>query len=298
MQVRSGSLRVLVTGVAGLVGRVTARELIDHGHRVRGVDVLVDQSGLRDCGMEMVYADVADQLAMLRAVEDCDAVVHCAAYPTPHNKMSSELLRVNVIGTQNLLDAAVAQGVSTAVITSSIGALGFSFPKHPCLPDYLPVDTDHPRRPQDVYGVSKVMNEESAAAVTRASGLATIIIRPPWVVDLERMGDSPWLKHRIEHLSEHRSEDLWGYIEVRDLAVAYRLVVEKKQAGHSTFFIMADDVLAKIDAPELIRRFLPDRVSDIPKLTGNSLYDLSPARDILGFKHKHVWRDYDFLLGK
>ena len=45
---------------------------------------------------------------------------------------------------------------------SSVGALGFSFPKHPCLPDYLPVDTAHPRRPQDVYGLSKLMNEESA----------------------------------------------------------------------------------------------------------------------------------------
>jgi nucleoside-diphosphate-sugar epimerase len=270
---------------------VTAREFLDNGYNVRGLDLMPVNSELREAGLEMVYADITDCLSMLRIVEGCDAIIHCAAYATPHGKTAAETMRVNVIGTQNILDAAVAHGVKTTVITSSIGALGFSFPKHPCLPDYFPVDAVHPRRPQDPYGLSKVMNEESAVAATRAYGITTVVIRPPWVGDLARMVDNPWIYHRIEYLTDHRSDDLWAYVDVHDLAAAYRLAIEKELTGNSTFFIMADDVFAKANAGDLIERFFPERSEDVDKLTSNSLYDLKPAKDVLGFTAKLFWRD-------
>ena len=190
-------MRVLVKGIAGNIGWVTAREFLDKGYDVRGLDVLPDTRGLRDAGVDVVYADIADYFAMMRIVEGCDVIVHCAAYPTQHNRTAADLMRVNAIGTQNILDAAVAHGVKTTIVTSSIGALGFSFPKHPCLPDYFPVDAAHPRRPQDAYWLTKLFNEESAATATRAHGINTVVIRPPWVADLEHMAKHPWMRHRI-----------------------------------------------------------------------------------------------------
>src|SRR5437016_11011234 len=116
---------------------------------------------------------------MMAHTEGCDAVCHLAAYPTPHNVTTDELFRVNVIGTQNVLDAAAAHGSQKVVLASSIGAVGLSFPKEPFVVDYLPIDVAHRRRPEDPYGLSKVMNEESAATATRRSGLTTICLRPP-----------------------------------------------------------------------------------------------------------------------
>jgi len=285
-------LKVFVTGIAGNIGRETARHLLENGFEVRGVDVLPVAKELREAGLEMVYADVTDGLTMMRVMEGCDVVIHCAAYPTPHGKTASEMLRVNVIGTQNILEAAVAHSVNKAIITSSIGALGFSFPKHPSLPDYLPVDAAHPRRPQDAYGLSKLMNEESAAATTRAHGLTTIVIRPPWVGDFAKMTQNPWLTRRIVDAHARRDNDLWGYVDIHDLADAYQLAIESDLTGHHTFFVTADDVIGKVDAAELIRRHFPEHIEDISKLSGNTLYDIGSTRKLLGYNPTRRWSDF------
>jgi len=242
--------------------------------------------------IELCFADISDPLAMLTLAKGCDAVIHTAAHPTPHGRTHAEMLRNNVIGTQNILDAAVANGAGKVVLTSSIGALGFSFPKHPCLPDYFPVDVDHPRRPQDIYGLTKLINEESAASITRLHGLTTIVLRPPFVADLPQMGSQGWLSRMAEHKSERREPDLWAYIDFRDLAVYYAQTVESSLTGHHTFFTMADDLLCNLPALDLLRRHFPEREGDIDRLTGKTFYDLIPTEEKLGYKPVHFWSHY------
>ena len=282
-------MKVALTGISGLIGKAVALELLDHGYDVRGIDLLSLAEELRG-RVEMVYADIADHAAMMAALRGCDLIIHCAAYGGPHGRTPAELIRVNVGGTQNVLTAAMEHGIGRVVVTSSVGALGFSFPTHPCLPDYLPIDTDHPRRPQDVYGVSKIANEESAAAATRLSGITTIVFRPGVVVNLSIQVKRHWFPAMMDHATSKHSDPLWGYIDVRDAAVAYRRAIEADVSGHSVYYLVADDVFAKSDASDLIRRFLRDRVQDIDKLTGRSLYDLAPIENALGFKAERTWR--------
>lgn len=283
-------MKVLVSGIAGLIGKSVCEELLANGHRVKGLDVRPISPDLREQGVEMAYVNVADSLAVLQTADGCDAIIHCAAYAQPFGRTAEEMIRTNVLGTQNMLDAAVAYGMKRVVVTSSVGALGFSFPKHTDPPVYLPVDFDHPRRPQDIYGLTKLMNEESAAAATRRDGIATVVIRPPLVVDLRKWVRSPWWPHRLADQSERFSDSLWAYVDVHDVAVAYRLAIEKDLTGHSRFYAMADDVMALYPAAELIRRYMPDLAHMAIKLTGDSLYDLTPAEEILGFKAKVTWR--------
>ena len=232
---------------------------------------------------ETLYADITDPLALLNAARGCEAVAHLAAIPHPHLP-ADEVLRLNV------LEAAKAHRIGRVVLTSSVGALGFSFPTHPCLPDYLPIDTAHPRRPQDAYGLSKLMNEESAAAMTRLTGITTIVIRPPAVWDLTHAKQRGWLADRAQQHGEHLDTSFWGYIDVRDQAVAFRLALESALTGHHVFFTMADDLSVNATARELVERHLPGLVPDLDRLTGQTLYDLTPARDQLGFVAEHTWR--------
>lgn len=285
-------MRVLITGTSGLIGQWTARELLQHGYYVRGVDRKPPPDDLRrNERIDIVYADIADSMAMMQACEGCDAVIHLAAYPQPRNVPVDEMIRVNVTGTQNILEAAMAHDIEKAVITSSVGALGFSFPKHPCLPDFLPITIDHPRRPQDIYGLTKLMNEESAAAATRLSGMTTIVFRPPGTFDMAHAIAHGWLEHMPNWKPRHMETSFWGYIDVRDAARAYRLAIESNLTGNHTFFIMADGVGVGSSLQELTEEFLPHLVGDLPKLTGKSFYDLKPAEEKFGFRAKYVWRD-------
>lgn len=277
-----------MTGAAGKIGSHVVLELARHGHDVLALDRRAMPAEVQ-AAAEVLYADITDPLALLNAARNCDALAHLAAIPHP-NLAADEVLRLNVLGTQNVLEAAPVHDIGRVVLTSSVGALGFSFPTHPCLPDYLPIDTAHPRRPQDVYGLSKLMNEESAAAMTRLTGLATIVIRPPAVWDLEKAKQRGWLRGMSERHGEHLDSSFWGYIDVRDQAIAFRLALESELTGHHVFFTMADDLAVNATAAELAERHLPALVSHLDRLTGQTFYDLAPAREQLGFVAEYTWR--------
>ena len=283
-------MRILVTGAFGKAGRWVVKELLANGHQVRALDRTPPPADLRESGMETVFADIGEPLPTMTAAMGCDGLVHLAAYPGPSNVTTAELLRVNVIGTQNVLDAAVAAGMARVVLTSSIGALGYSFPTHPCLPDYLPVDAAHPRRPQDAYGLSKLMDEEAAAAATRLHGLATLVLRPPIILDLEAANQRGWLPRMLDHNRHHYNKDLWAYIDGRDFAVACRLAVESDLTGHHVVYTMADDVSADATPQELAAEHLPQLVDDARRFTHSCFYDLAPARELLGFVAHRTWR--------
>ena len=277
-----------MTGAAGRIGSKVVPELVKYGHTVKALDRRQMPPEVRHAA-ETMYADLTDSLAMLNAVRGCEAVAHIGAVPSP-SVPPDEVLRLNVIGTQNVLEAAAAHDIPRVVLTSSVGALGFSFPKHPCLPDYLPIDTAHPRRPQDSYGLSKLMNEESAHAMTRLIGMTTIVLRPPVVWDLERAKTHGWLRRTLERTGEERDPSLWGYIDVHDQAIAFRLALESKLVGHHVFYTMADDLGVNASARELAEQHLPDLVGQIDRLTGKSFFDLTPTREHLGFVADLTWR--------
>ena len=284
-------MRVLVTGAAGRIGTWIVQELAAHGHSVVALDNRALPPEVRKTGATAIYADISDPLAMLAHAAGCDAIAHTAAFPSPWRVTPADLLRVNVIGTQNVLEAAQANDIGKVIVTSSVGALGFSFPTHPCPPDSLPVRLDHPRRPQDIYGLSKVMNEESAAAATRLAGTTTIVFRPPFVLDIEHARQNGWLQRMVGRKPDELDPSLWGYIDVRDLARAYRLALESDLTGHHVFYTMADDLRVDATPQELVDRWLPQLSDQAACLPGRSFYDLAPARDVLGFAAERTWRE-------
>ena len=64
----------------------------------------------------------------------------------------------------NCLEAAERGGVGRFVLASSEAVLGFAYRTRDLKPDYFPIDEDHPLRPQDSYGLSKVAAEEACRA--------------------------------------------------------------------------------------------------------------------------------------
>lgn len=164
---------VLVTGAAGLIGRFVVRELILRGERVVSVDV-TPPATIRD-SETFERADIGDALTWMRLLRahEPKAVIHLGAMIT-HNSHHNpiEALRVNVMGTGFLFEAARLTHQPRLVYASSVGVYG--------PPELYPevVTEDSPVMPGMIYGATKAMNEATAAHYLRAYGMRSVGLRP------------------------------------------------------------------------------------------------------------------------
>src|SRR4051794_8094159 len=158
-------MRALVTG-GGLLGASIARELVDGGHDVVVFDVTPPAAD----GFAVVAADLRDPAAVGKACTGADVVVHTAALHHIHlgSATETEFVEINVTGTFNVLAAARDAGVRRVVLSSSTAV----FAGHgPVLTDDLPPAGG------DLYGMTKVFDEQLGAFFTAKHGLDVVTLR-------------------------------------------------------------------------------------------------------------------------
>ncbi|WP_017591332.1 NAD-dependent epimerase/dehydratase family protein [Nocardiopsis potens] len=160
--------RTVVTGAAGRVAAAVREGLRDAGHLVL-LDRLPPPPGYRARGNETwVRADIADPRALAEAFAGADAVVHLAGIPD--EAPLPDLLRANVEGTHNVLEAARRAGVPRVVLASSNRATG-NYPVD------RTVTAADPPRPDGFYGVSKAAAEALGRLYADAFGLQVAAVR-------------------------------------------------------------------------------------------------------------------------
>ncbi len=186
-------MNILVTGITGRVGRRLSHHLVSLGHKVRGLVIPSDiaAGAARGIPAEIVEGDLGDESALARAVADVDAVVHLAALMSWGDRSrDSELFESNVAGTHRLLEAATRRSEPLARFV-----LASSDEVYPSLgAAYLPIDEEHPVRPESFYGMTKQANEVMARYYQRAHGLSIAIARFALVTEPhEVLGPDGWL---------------------------------------------------------------------------------------------------------
>lgn len=257
---------ILVTGASGRVGKAVTAELDSNGFSVRGTDR---------------PDDLGDPAVARRLLDGCDGVVHLAAYPGPTGRPGRETFANNVLATFHVLEAAVELGIRKAVIASSVSAYGMSWAHRPFSPEYVPLDEDHPMLPQEAYGLSKQVDEQTAAMLWRGHDLSVVAMRSHWVATEEQV-----LRRRADLANggDHApgAADLWGYIEIRDAARACRLALDAPPGFHA-LNIVAPDTVSEVPTAELIARWHPDTVVRKPISGTATPYSIERAEKLLGF---------------
>jgi UDP-glucose 4-epimerase len=121
--------------------------------------------------IELYRGDVRDEEAVAQAMESVDVVYHLGGIgsPTSPAEMYRQILDVNVIGTENILSAAVNAGASRVVVASSASVYGNS-PASPKIEDMRP-------EPQSIYAASKVASEQLCTVFHERHGLETVALR-------------------------------------------------------------------------------------------------------------------------
>lgn len=177
-------MSIVVTGGAGFIGRYLVARLVasgaafgTHGEPVIVLDNL--RRGSRDAlqpliahdDVRFIEGDVRDSAALARAMRGAEYVFHTAAQS---NVMGSEddpdyAFTTNVVGTQNVLQAASAAGVRRVVFTSSREVYG--------QPASLPVPESAPLAPKNAYGGSKAAGEMLCRAAAERNGMEIVALR-------------------------------------------------------------------------------------------------------------------------
>jgi nucleoside-diphosphate-sugar epimerase len=294
MQLRN----VLVTGSAGLLGRRVIRELRPRCN-VSGFDQ-------RTCAEDIpqTVGDLADLSVLQAACAGQDAVVHMAAMPNIWSGPAEKILQVNVVGTWNLLQAAEEAGVKRVLLCSSDSVLGFTVMSGAMRgPDYAPVDSAHALRCTDPYGLSKLLGEQVGRSFVERGKLQVLALRPVFVLYEEmycevkaRAGDPAHYKGPAAGgPNSAGGGPLWHYVDPRDVARAFRLGLEAPFNGFESFYISAASTLAPEPTLQRLERVVGRKVEvrDPEVYRRNPfapLYDLSRARDAIGFEAQHDLR--------
>ena len=185
--------------------------------------------------------------------------------------------------------AAGLHGIKRVAVASSDCALGFTYSKNRPLPVYLPVDEGHPLKLDDTYGLSKIVSEEIAEAMSQRFNMSIASLRITHVMTQNSYRRESFKKWQQD--SEEGPWNLWSYIDSRDAARAFRLAIENDLKGHEIFFITAEDTRSLIKSEELIEKYFPK--ADI--ITGfkgyETLENIEKAKKILNFFPKYSWRD-------
>jgi UDP-glucose 4-epimerase len=238
---------ILVTGGAGFIGSHIVEELVKAGHSVTVLDDL--SGGFVDNLVEgaiFTQGSINDVELVnhLFGQDKYEFVYHLAAYAA--EGLSHFIKRFNynnnLVGSVNLINAAINHGVKCFVFTSSIAVYGTSAE--------LPMTEETPARPEDSYGIAKLAVEQELETCKRMFGLDSIIFRPHNVYgERQNIGD----KYRnvvgifMNQLLQGKPMSVFGdgtqtraFSYIGDIAPVMARAIDTPEAYNQVFNIGAD----------------------------------------------------------
>ena len=299
---------ILVFGGAGYIGSHTVKHLLDNGYECVVADNLIyGHREAVDKRAEFVHADLLNPISIREVFKNrkIDAVIHFAAFTYVGESVSDpqKYYINNVVGTTNLLNVMLENGVKKIVFSSTCATYGE--------PQYTPIDEKHPQNPINPYGRTKLMIEQIFADYERAYGLKHIALRYFNAAGCGKDGSIGESHTPETHLiplvlkaikGEREKISVFGtdydtpdgtcirdYIHVEDLALAHRLAVEKLDeysgclnlgTGVGTSVKEIIDAAEKVSGKKCPVEYGPRRAGDPAKLYA----DNQKVKKILGWQ--------------
>jgi len=260
---------ILVTGGAGLLGKELITQLLEQGMRVRAIYNRSPLPDFHSDNLEQVQCNILDVTGLEEAMKGIEKVYHCAAIVTFNPKRRSELFRINIEGTANIVNAALDGGIKKLVHVSSVAALGRIRENEPINETMnWSEDTSNSR-----YGQSKYLAE---LEVWRGigEGLDAVMVNPVLI-----MGDGDWNGGSSRIFKSVYEEFPWytdgitGFVDVRDVAKAMILLMDSNISAER-FIISAED-----------RSF-----EDVFNLIAKAFGKKPPHKKVTSAMAKIVWR--------
>ena len=156
-----------VTGGTGKLGQRLIKELLEKGCKVKALVKSKDRVVFLPAGVIPYIGDISDRRVLDEACKSADYVFHLAAIVSQNRKFTSEIIRVNVEGTRNMLEAAEKAGADRFVYPSSVDVYGIKRKE-------VLTEESKPKT-EDRYGYSKMLAEKEIAKF--ATSIPSTILR-------------------------------------------------------------------------------------------------------------------------
>lgn len=236
--------KILITGATGFLGSYVARCLLHHGYQnivclkrkssnMKFVTDFADQ-------VEWAVADVLEISSLSDIVVDVDAIIHSAAMISLDPKDRSMLYRVNVEGTENLVNLALDNEIKKFVHVSSIAAIGRTGRV-----EIISEDTEWEDNPiNSHYGISKFRAEMELWRAA-SEGLSMAIVNPSLILGTGNWNyGTPAILRRVESGLGFYPKGKIGIVDVRDVAEACVKLLES-DIVNQRFIISAENISYK-----------------------------------------------------
>ena len=281
-------MELLVTGGRGQSGRWILDRLAGD-HEVVCLDRTNPDPDVGHPDVAYRALDLTDAGSVLDVVTeiDPDAVVHWAAIPVAGTRPGVDVYRNNTLASYNVLTAAGRVG-ARVVQASSDGAYGFFFADETPVPDRLPIPESHPLRPEDPYGLSKVVTEEIGQTVARRDGVSVTSIRPSWI---QEPGDYPCRDDDYVESLDAGAGNYWSYVDARDVAGLVAAALDSPHSGHETVNCVGPDNALGRPLTELMREHYGRLPDDCAVEGDDAAYSVAKAADLLDWRPTRSWRE-------
>ncbi|EMA28819.1 NAD-dependent epimerase/dehydratase family protein [Haloarcula japonica] len=278
---------VVVTGGRGSSGRWIVDSLAGP-HDVTVLDRRLPDEGGHPA-VDYQALDLTDAGSVFDALtaSDPDAVIHWAAIPVAGNHPGVDLFQNNALAAHNVLSAAGRVGADV-VQGSSDGAYGFFFAEETPVPDELPITEEHARRPEDDYGLSKVVTEEIGKTIARRDGISVASIRPSWI---QIPGEYPCRDEEYVDDLAAGAGNYWSYVDVRDVVDLVEAALRAEIDGHEAFNCVGPDNALGRPLVDLMQEQYGSVPDDCTVEGDAAAYSTAKATELLGWEPTRSWRE-------
>lgn len=215
--------KILVTGGAGLVGNELIKQLLATGEKVRAIYHSTPLS-LSHPNLQIVQCDILDVVCLNETMRGITHVYHSAALVSYDPKDKQKLLKINIEGTANVVNACIDAGVKKLVHVSSVAALG-RIRKNEMVTEKMNWTEE---TSNSIYGKSKYFGEME---VWRGigEGLNAAIVNPSLILGGNNWenGSSAIFKNAFNEFKWY-TEGVSGFVDVRDVARAMILLMNSE----------------------------------------------------------------------
>lgn len=233
--------------------------------------------------------DLTRQGAVWETILDADpsTVVHFGNIPHEEHHSGGEVYENNAVSTFHVLEAAGRAGADV-VWASSETVYGTHWPE-PKLPEYLPIDEEHPVAPWNGYETSKLAGEAAADRVANAFDVSVTTMRPTWI-QYPGQYQITSIREAFDFESADRFGNFWSYVDIRDVVSFVEAAIGDAPAGHEVYNVFGPDNFLGVDTAAAIEAgygSLPEQCS----LEGDEpAYTNEKATSTLGWQPEHSWK--------